>query len=214
MTQHPIDHEKVWAGGALLVTAGLSLLAMLHHPEINSSTATEAIIEVREEAPLNRAIHGTLIFFIIIQVWALRVFARYERNTLLDLAITLFSAGAGGFAIAAVMSGFATPELAYRFDAQPDMFRSFGRLIFSINQAFSKLGTAAWSASAMLTAIALFRGKTRAPLLAAISGLVSIVTITLLLVGGTLDVRLMTIVLVCLLVWIVAIGIRMVAKPA
>ncbi len=210
MTDTPHRQRRTAAGAALLIAAGLSLLAMLHHPVINAPTAAEAIKEVRAEAFINGAVHGVLIFFMTAQLWAFLVFARREQGTLTDFAAILFAAGVFGFAVAAIMSGFVVPELAYRFIDEPEAFRSFGRLVFSINQAFSKFAIAAWAGAALCTAIHFVVRKSRALVLGGVSGAASAALVAALAEGGTLDVRLMTLALIAALAWLVCIGINMI----
>lgn len=145
------------AGVALIAAAGLSMLAMSHHP---TSLRAGALIGI---------VHGAMILFAGMMAFGFTHVARLrglERPAVLAglvaYAISVF-ANIG----AALASGFIAPALAAQAPgASHDLFD----LTWAMNQALAKLGVAATGAAYLLWSLDLWRTSRPAALLGMAAG--------------------------------------------
>ena len=159
------------AGIALIAAAGLSMLAMAHHP---TSLRAGAMIQI---------VHGAMILFAGMMMFGFTHMARR-----LDLDRPAVLAGLVAYAIAtfanagaATVNGFAAPALAAH-GASHDAFDT----LWFLNQGLAGVGVAAGGMAYALWALALWR---RHKLVASL-GLLAGALPALLLLGGWIDMHL------------------------
>lgn len=159
------------AGIALIGAAGLSMLAMAHHPTSLHAGAPIAIV------------HGAMILFAGTLAFG---FTQMARRRGLDRPAVL--AGLVAYAIgivasvgAAVINGFAAPALA----AHGGSHEAFDTLWF-LNQALAKLGVVATGLAYLLWSLDLWRRWKAVAVLGLLAGGVP----ALLLLAGGIDMRL------------------------
>jgi hypothetical protein len=159
------------AGIALIGAAGLSMLAMAHHP---TSLRAGAMIGI---------VHGAMILFAGMMAFG---FTHMARRRGLDRPAVLAGLVAYGIGIlastgAALVNGFAAPALAAH-GASHDAFDT----LWFLNQALAKLGVVAAGLAYLLWSFDLWRQRRAAALLGLLAGGVP----ALLLLGGWIDMHL------------------------
>jgi hypothetical protein len=161
------------AGIALIAAAGLSMLAMAHHPTSRDAGALIGIV------------HGAVILFIGMMAYGFAHFARLRGLKRPAVLAGLVAYGIGAFASigAATISGFVTPALAaYAPDASHDLFD----LAWAMNQSLAKLGVVAMGLAYLLWSLDLW-GRWKA---VALAGLLAGGVPAVLLIGGWIDMHL------------------------
>lgn len=147
------------AGIALIAAAGLSMLAMAHHP-----TSLRA-------GALNGIVHGAVILFAGMMVFGFTHVARLrglERPAVLA-GLAAYGLATLGNVGAALMSGFVAPALAaHAPGASHDLFD----LSWAMNQSLAMLGVVATGAAYLLWSLDLWRTSKPAALLGVAAGAV------------------------------------------
>lgn len=139
------------AGAVLLAATALAMLAMAHHPVGYPGP------QVAPGLSLGALVHGAMIVFTGVMLWAFAVFTLRRGLGGLALAgLVAFAIGAFGHVGAATISGFIAPALAARVDpaATQDLFV----LVWQANQALARIGVLAASAAFLLWSLGLLRG--------------------------------------------------------
>jgi hypothetical protein len=207
------------AGIILLGATLLAVLMMAHHPSAGSHDSAALAIEIGEKAGTSRLVHGVLIALIGAQLFALCVFCDRigSARPAVRAGLVAYSIGAGAMIGAALISGFIISNLAAHY-AQPAPadsvpFIELARLCMIGNQALAKLGVVAMSAAILLWSIALFHASRRHAWIAAIGVLAGAAPAIGLIVGALqLDVRGMTLVVVCQTAWLAAVGVQLIRR--
>ena len=145
------------AGIALIAAAGLSMLAMSHHP---TSLRAGALIGI---------VHGAMILFAGMMAFGFTHFARLRGLARPAVLAGLIAYGISIFANigAALASGFVGPALAAH---APGASHEFFDLIWAMNQALAKLGVVATGAAYLLWSLDLWRTSKPAALLGLVAG--------------------------------------------
>ncbi|MEZ5997979.1 MAG: hypothetical protein R3B98_04735 [Hyphomonas sp.] len=216
-TPHPF-HDKT-AGVLFLAMAGLTVLAMLHHPTIGAHDPGEAIGEALHETPVNNLVHGSLIAWMIVSAWGATRLAARASGSRIDpgFGALVYAFGAMGMISAAIVSGFAVPDLAVRLEGAPPeeagAFLIQLRGFLALNQAFAKFGALASGAGIFLLSAAL----AHRPGIARLSGFgglaIGALVCGLMLSGFRLNVAGMTHVTMLLGLWYALAGVVLLSRP-
>ncbi|MEM9384299.1 MAG: hypothetical protein AAGA68_04515 [Pseudomonadota bacterium] len=191
----------------LLALAVLTLFAMLHHPTIGAHAIEEALAEIQRERGLNGLIHGAMILFVLLYHWCFSVLSSWlgASRAIVALARLALHLGVAAYVGAALVSGFAVPELASRIDPSAEGLRTVLLALYSTNQALAKLGTVAFGGAIVLWGLAILPLGNRSALgrtVGAVGVLAGAVMILGLAFGvWSLDVAGMTLVVVILGCW-------------
>ena len=156
------------AGIALIGAAGLSMLAMSHHP---TSLRAGALIGI---------VHGAMILFAGMMAYGFTHFARLRGLERPAVLAGLAAYGISAFANigAALVSGFVGPALAAQVaGASHELFD----LIWATNQALAKLGVVAMGVAYTCWALDLWRTSKLVAMLGLVAGGVP----AALILGGT-----------------------------
>src|SRR5579862_6173221 len=111
------DHDARLAGGVLVALALLSILAMAHHPTAGSHDSAALAAEIAEKSTLSRTVHGVLIAFMSVELWAFVVFCRrlgFERAAV-SAGLVAYAIGTGAMIGAALISGFVVSDLGAHY---------------------------------------------------------------------------------------------------
>ena len=205
------------AGIVLIATSLASILLMAHHPHASSQGAAEVAVEIAAKAQISRIVHGALIAMIGAQVFAFIELCRlldWNRATV-RAGFVAYAAGAGAMSGAALISGFLVSALGTRYASLPaadvEVFPHLLRLSMAGNQVLANFGVIAMSIGILAWSIALLRPARGNAWIGAI-GLIAGLAPAIAQASGALvlDVRGMTLVVVCQTVWNLAVGIQLV----
>lgn len=211
------DQDARLAGGVLIALALLSILAMAHHPTAGSHDSAALAAEIAEKSTLSRTVHGVLIAFMCVELWAFVVFCRrigFERGAV-SAGLVAYTVGTGAMIGAALISGFVVSTLGAHYAQHAEdyavPFVDLARFAMTGNQALANLGAVAMSAAILLWSIALRHARTGNRWIALLGVPIGALPALALLFGFVhLDVRGMMLVVVCQAAWIIAVGAQMV----
>ncbi len=151
------------AGVIIAVSAGLTIVALSHHPTIAHREPSAAIADVVRFAATDRIVHGAMIAIMGALLFSLCVLSirRDLRDQSVLAALVAFAIGAVALIGAALLDGFVVPSIATTYAAAPPsampgavaLLRFCGATI----QAASMLGTVAVSVAILLWSIGLVR---------------------------------------------------------
>jgi hypothetical protein len=178
------------AGIALIGAAGLSMLAMSHHP---TSLRAGALIGV---------VHGAMILFAAMMAFGFTQFARLRGLERPAVLAGLVAYGISIFANigAALASGFIAPALAAH---APAASHNLFDLTWAMNQALAKLGVVATGAAYLLWSLDLWRTSRPAALLGVAAG---VVPAALILSGTGMHLHAAVLVYAAQVLWAALIG--------
>ncbi|MEM1079940.1 MAG: hypothetical protein AAGH65_00010 [Pseudomonadota bacterium] len=152
------------AAAVLIITSLLALLAMGHHPTIESHSVELALREIGDERWINSAVHGFMLVVVVLYCWGFSVFNacldRYRMSVGLAQVALVFATIT--MSAAAIISGFIVPEVAAKLlnsAERHDEFQSILTLLFSANQVLAMLGTVGYSVAIACWGVALIRAK-------------------------------------------------------
>jgi hypothetical protein len=197
----------------LAVLSIVSIFVMLHHPSVSSENIHEQIAEVNHEAQENTIVHGVLIAFVMLINICLSYYSKVaglQRSSVL-YGLILYWVGTVVMVLAALMSGIVGPELAQHYrDAssdQAEVFRGVFLLTWEVNQACAYFSVFCWCAGIACWA---YDNLSKTPLVRAL-GFVSItmavvIALSLLLAWVSLSVFGMTLILIAISAWQLAIA--------
>ena len=205
------------SAGLFLILASLgAIFTMLHHPTIGSDGFSSALQEIRAEAPVNRLIHGVMITFALVFYIALTIHSRLlNRQHILTTAGDVFMAAAtAAMCGAALISGYMTTDLAFRYDdalaADAEIFRAQLRLTGAGNQALATFGSVAYGAAVLSWSLRLATHRPRALIAGGLGVAIGGGVVVAILSGWViLDVAGMSAVIIALSAWFAAAGIRL-----
>jgi hypothetical protein len=154
-------------GMTMAVSAVLSVLLMMAHPTAHGPHMPAFAEEVRREALLNMAVHGSLIALLLVTAAGYSFVAgRIGSSTfLMRLAMTAYGAGVAGMVAAALISGMVVPEFLVRYEGRPpedlELARHALGLARAVNQVCTRMAVVALSASAAMFGVALWKFGTQ-----------------------------------------------------
>lgn len=166
------DDDQI-AGGLMVAAAGISILAMAHHPVGNSAPG------------LARLVHGAMMVLMLILLAGFTRFASRRGLARLPVLLGLIAYGAStlGNLMAATVSGFLAPALVER-EASPELLA----LMWPLNQAFAFEAAYASAAAFALWGVDLaVRGPRAIERLLGAAGLATGLVPSALLATGVLD---------------------------
>ncbi len=198
------------AGIILIGSAVLMVMAMLHHPFITESEPSAIVSELWEKRHVDRGVHGAMIGLLILTGYAfnrmssrLGSFARFGDR--------LYGLGVGGFIGAALVSGFALPELADMYAGKSaENFKDLLRLSFAFNQSLAKFGTVMIGLALICGAIDLLPKPGLARLAGLAAGLSGAAAVISIFMGMSLGGQNMTLIVMAFAAFYVLAGIWMV----
>lgn len=201
-------------GGALIGTGFIMVLAMLHHPVINSATPEAAVDEILHEATLNQLVHGVAIAAMLLQLYGFHVFrARTSDGTSPMLSVLLFGAGAAGMVGAALLSGFVTPLIAsYMQGGDLIGFRAATLLAHAGNQSLAGFASIALALAGLVSAWPIWRKGGLLRLCATLGALTGLATLGLVASRSGIDVLAMTVIAVGLSLWSASMGFYLMTR--
>lgn len=190
------------AGILLVVTAGLVVFTMGHHPSGHGDGG--------HGLSLGNVVHAAMILFLAVELWALSVFALKDGPDGLRLAgLIAYGVSVIGHVLAATINGFIVPALAGAVDttASHDLFV----LLWHANQSFATLGVHATGLAFMVWGLALLRSGTSLSRLAGLGGLAAGLIPSALLLSGViaLNVSGAFIVYAAHSAWLILLGVLM-----
>lgn len=108
--------ERV-AGWAIIGSAFLTLVAIMHHPTVHNAPAAEVLSRIGAISVHDRVIHGALMAFLLALLFGFTVFSRRLglHHTLPLLGLIAFAAASVALAGAAVVDGFLVPDVARKY---------------------------------------------------------------------------------------------------
>jgi hypothetical protein len=167
------------AGGVLLLTAILTIVAMAHHPSEHESGGAQVGIT------LGGFIHAAMIILLAANLWGLIIFSVRQKSGGWMLAgILAYGISFIGHLIAAMINGFIVPAVAAGVDhaASGDLFV----LLWQSNQAAAKLGIYAACIAFVIWSAFLLRRKELADLVVGVYGLLVSVSAAAALFSGAI----------------------------
>lgn len=150
---HTAPHSLHRSAGITWIACGLlSIAFMLHHPSIGSDTLPERLQELSNKAMISAWVHGLLIVLMTgLFYGGVGLSQRLGlQRTLPVLALILFGLGTLAYMLAAIVSGFITPDLGEYFNRHPEQLASAESLLraaWAANQAFARAGLIATAAA-------------------------------------------------------------------
>lgn len=208
------------AGWLWIVGAILAIAFMLHHPSMSSHETSELLAELRDEGAISAWVHGLLI--VVMMGWWLAGYGLTQRLgnhcVLPVLGLQMFSIGIFGYSIAAIVSGFISPEIGRVFAdtsiVQMEQGRNLLRISWAVNQTFANIGLVASSIAIVVWGSALL-SRSGVARLAGILGIFAGVVPLLLQFSGHLQLHIvgMTMIVVVQGIWYLLIGVLMLWGP-
>jgi len=165
------------AARLLMVTAVLSLVAVLHHPVLPPvHGAAETAQAIRSLAGMDRLVHGALIVLFALQMVGFYYFSAGLgfRRPMVVAGFVAYAAGALTMIIPATLDGFVTPDLVEECAIAARCGDGQGALITLIAvaiQDFTKIALAAISVSTLCWGAVLIGGPGRIQRAAGLVGL-------------------------------------------
>jgi hypothetical protein len=101
------------SGGTLIAASLLEIVAMAHHPTIDTSSIAEAVQQIAQRRELAGIVHGVLIALMLVVVYGLSEFALRRGAARPAIRAGLIAYGCGVLVMvgAAMVSGFIVPGL-------------------------------------------------------------------------------------------------------
>ena len=207
------------AGIVIVASALLTIFAVAHHPTLRAKTPESVIAGMVALAPIDMAVHGSLIAIIIALIAGFAVFTvRLGLNEQSAIAaFVFFSLGAFAIVGAALIDGFLTPSIAFQYaHAHPlELRQGMGLLVFAslAIQALTKFGFIAMSAGVFSWSIGLLR-RARIIMAIGILGVASALGVVAVLAfgGAFLTPPVLGVIVLVQAFWYVAIGVALVQK--
>lgn len=168
-------NERI-GGGALLVAAGGTVLAMGHHPSGGDAGL------------MGQIMHGIMILFLGVTTFGFATFAaaRGAARPAILSGIVFYALALIGHTGAATISGFVVPALASRGDIPHDLFD----LAWEANQALASLGVVAAGAAIILWSMDFLTRRSAEARTIGVAGLVAGGVPAILLLTGVIEMNL------------------------
>jgi hypothetical protein len=205
------------AGLILVFTALVSLIVLAHHPVIEARETDELFTQMAKTAFADRLVHGALILFAILQLFAFCRFARRQniQRTPVLLGFIFYSLGTVAMIGAALADGFFVPEVGASYlhasQATADAGLALLRFCSIAIQLFTKSSVIAVSTAIVLWSFSFVRAG-RGPLLAAFIGVAAVLSQAYILVPRESTITAHTIVFVAApqMLWSVVVGLLLI----
>jgi hypothetical protein len=152
------------AGIALVIATAAEILAMAHHPSVETHDIAPAIEQIGRFATLAGVVHGVLIALLFGVLYAFTEFCRRRgfARPLVRAGLIAYAAGVIAMMFAAIVSGFVMAHFAqlglHATDAELRTTAQLLNLCGVLNQAFANVGAVAMSVAIMLWSLDLLRG--------------------------------------------------------
>ena len=108
--------ERV-AGWAIIGSALLTLVAIMHHPTVHNASPAEVLSRIGAISGHDRVIHGAVMVFLLALLFGFTVFSRRLGldRTLPLIGLIAFAAASVALGGAAVVDGFFVPDVAGKY---------------------------------------------------------------------------------------------------
>lgn len=161
-TSDPTDPPGRSAGIAILLATAVSAVLMPLHPRLHAAGMAEFVEKVAATAAANAAVHGGIVAALGLFVAGFACLAaRLGGSVVSRAAMVAFAGGAAALAVAALVGGFAVPELVSRYRAataeELEALRHVLGLSRAANQVFSRAGVTAVAVAVFLWSLLLVR---------------------------------------------------------
>jgi hypothetical protein len=209
------------AGVALLSTAALSVVAMLHHPTAHGHDAASVVRSLLDVANLSAHVHGGLIAMLPLSSWAMLEFsiARGLHRAPVRAALALYWVGTIAMLAAGLINGFVISRVAAYFSAADAAAQAQGHALFALtwamNQTAAVFAVLVHAAAIVLWSLGLTHERGTARLLG-IAGLLAGIGCAgaLLLHGVKLDVTGMLWVAIVQSAWQAGVGLWLIRQTS
>ncbi|MFT6268649.1 MAG: hypothetical protein ACJAVV_001464 [Alphaproteobacteria bacterium] len=207
------------AGIIIVFSSILSITLMTHHPTISANDISTQVTETISEVKLNKIVHGGLISLLILNFAAFTIYSisRGIQNLLVLIALLAYAMSTVMMTGAALINGFVFPSFLQDIAQDHQHLLEFTPLIkvfsWNINQTFASASVVATSCAISLWSLNLFHANLFQKLVA-IMGLSVGIAITVLMLGGWLELDLMGMTAVVLVqsVWNMGIAYLLISK--
>jgi hypothetical protein len=207
------------AGIILIAVSLLAMLMLTHHPQVTTHDAGKVMTEIADKAWPDRAVHGSLMLLLAVQVFCYLEFAMrlgFPRS-LVRAGLLAYAAGIVAMFIAAMTDGFIIADIGVRYaGALPEDLAAARHLLnlcaISV-QAFTSLGAVAMSVGFALWSVELLRTR-RAHWWLGVSGLLFSAAPALAILSGAISLNLHGAILVfaCQTAWNIAVGTALIRR--
>jgi hypothetical protein len=178
------------AGVVIAVCAGLSILAIAHHPTVTQRSPGEVLTDIARLASMDRVVHGALIAILGGLLVGLSAFSMRQgiaRSTVVA-GLVAYSIGLGATIGAAVIDGFLVPGIAAQYaGASPDdvklAIHLLGTCALTI-QVLTKIGLVAISIAILMWSLNLIRARGTARIVGIVGVAAGIIPAGVLLFGA------------------------------
>ena len=201
------------AGYAMAACAVLMIVAIAMHPQAEHRHMSEVVTEIGRLAPMLAFMHGTVIAFVIVLLFAMCVYSlrRGLRRELVLGALVVYAAGAGVLVLAALIDGFLVSAVARSYiGASREALRDGASILRACGaaiQILSKFGIVALSAAIALWSADLVRDGGRARIAAIIGFAAALIPIGVLFAEGRSIVPVtLTVIVLAQGIWYIAIA--------
>lgn len=197
------------AGIIFIGSAVLMVMAMLHHPFITESKPEAIVGELWEKRHIDRGVHGAMIGLLILTGYAFNRLSS-RLGGFAHFGDRLYGLGVGGFIGAALVSGFALPELADLYAGKSAKnFKDLLRLSYAFNQSLAKFATVMIGLALICGAIDLFTKPELARLVGIMAGISGAAAVISIFTGMSLGGQNMTLIVMAFAAFYILAGIWM-----
>ncbi len=191
----------------------LSILVMFHHPSVSADDIQLQIKEINDEAKLNTWVHGVLIAFVMLINICLTYYSKLRgfHNTSVLMATVIYWVASAVMILAALLSGIIGPQLAELYQSASSNEAVVFRGVFSMkslmNQAYANFAVFCWAAAIALWSVDMLRFSAMAKWIGVMSLAAAVMIALSLLIGWvSLNVFGMTVILVVISAWQLAVA--------
>jgi hypothetical protein len=210
------------AGGTLIVSALLEVVAMGHHPTVTTPDILEAVRQIARSSALAGVVHGVLMALMLVIVYGLSEFVlrRGATRPAIRAGIIAYLAGVIVMLGAAMVSGFIVPGLMAltAHNSPTDLSVNVQLLVLCrvLNQSCANFGSVAMSAGIAFWSIDLLRRDAGWRRGIGVAGIViGVLPAAALILGALhLNVQGMSAVVMLQSLWCCGIGVVFVRDPS
>jgi len=161
------EQKSIKQAGTLIATStALTIFMIMHHPTVSADNTSAQVAEVINESSLNNAVHGSLIFMVILTLAAYSVYSRYRGFSKLSVVLgqLFFFISSMAMVAAAVINGFIYPDFIQGFSAatvaELNQIPAIKSVLWSANQTLANLGVITSSAAIVFWSVELLDKNT------------------------------------------------------
>ena len=194
----------------LAACAGLSVLAIAHHPQVHAKTPHAVLTGVAHLAAMDRFIHTVLIVFVLLMLYAFCVYARAVRGPLSlgKWALALFAIGCSSVIGAASIDGYFISAFGERYALLADNLQTAAIPIMTAAaiaiQILTKFGFFAMAGAAVAWAAELPGSSKERTAAGIAAGCAAVSEFVLVAVSGTLQPHSLAVIALLQAVWCAA----------